>query len=320
MKIFPPFRLDAADQSLWRENQRVPLTPKAFAVLHYLVERAGRLVTQNELLEALWPDTFVQPEVLKSQILDVRTALGDRPKDPLFIETIPRRGYRFIASVRDAAASSALAPARENLVGRDAALGALRACLDRAATGQRQIVFLTGEQGMGKTTVVDAFLREAGADGIACARGQCLDSYGGVKEPYYPVLEALGQLSRASNGEALARVLETNAPTWLVQLPALLKPEHRETLQRELTGATQERMIREINEALETLTSQNALVLLFEDLHWADTSTVDLDCRHRAPARKGQAAGAGNLSSGGHRSIAAPAEVHEPCPESAPSV
>src|SRR5215471_18555823 len=101
MKVFPPFRLDAADQSLWRGDQRVPLTPKAFAVLNYLVERAGRLVTQTELLQTLWPDTFVQPEVLKSQILDVRAALGDRPKDPLFIETVPRRGYRFIAPVRE---------------------------------------------------------------------------------------------------------------------------------------------------------------------------------------------------------------------------
>lgn len=103
MKEFHPFRLDPADKSLWRDRQRVPLTPKAFAVLQFLVERAGRLVTQAELLEALWPETFVQPEVLKSQILDVRTALGDRPKNPVFIETVPRQGYRFIAPVTDAA-------------------------------------------------------------------------------------------------------------------------------------------------------------------------------------------------------------------------
>ena len=101
MKEFHPFRLDAADQSLWRDGRRVPLTPKAFAVLQYLVDRAGRLVTQRELLDALWPNTFVQPEVLKSQVVDVRTALGDRPKNPLYIETVPRRGYRFIARVSD---------------------------------------------------------------------------------------------------------------------------------------------------------------------------------------------------------------------------
>lgn len=101
MKEFPPFRLDAVNQCLWRDNQRIALTPKAFSVLQYLVEHAGRLVTQSELLDALWTETFVQPEVLKSHILDVRGALGDDAKHPSFIETLPRRGYRFIATVRE---------------------------------------------------------------------------------------------------------------------------------------------------------------------------------------------------------------------------
>ena len=89
MKEFPPFRLDIENQYLLRGGERIALTPKAFSVLQYLVERAGRLVTQSELLEALWPDTFVQPEVLKSHILDIRNALGDDAKDPAFIETHP---------------------------------------------------------------------------------------------------------------------------------------------------------------------------------------------------------------------------------------
>ena len=87
MRAFPPFRLDTVNQCLWRhcegvEDQRVLLTPKAYAVLKYLVDRAGRLVGQDELLEAIWPDTFVQPEVLKYQIADVRGALGDLAKKP----------------------------------------------------------------------------------------------------------------------------------------------------------------------------------------------------------------------------------------------
>jgi TolB-like protein/Flp pilus assembly protein TadD len=101
MKEFPPFRLDTEGQCLWRGKERVALKPKAFSILCYLMERAGRLVTQNELLEALWPDTFVQPEVLKSHVMDVRNALGDDAKNPSFIETQHRRGYRFIAAVHD---------------------------------------------------------------------------------------------------------------------------------------------------------------------------------------------------------------------------
>src|ERR671925_1317387 len=106
MQDFPPFRLDTVNQCLWRlretaQAERLLLTPKAFAVLRYLVAHAGRLVTQEELLEAAWPETHVQPEVLKSRIFEVRSVLGDRPKTPRYIETLPRRGYRFIAAVRD---------------------------------------------------------------------------------------------------------------------------------------------------------------------------------------------------------------------------
>lgn len=101
MREFPPFRLDIENQYLWRGTERIALTPKAFSVLQYLVEHAGRLVTQGELLEALWPGTFVQPEVLKSHILDIRNALGDDARNPAFIETQPKRGYRFIAVVRN---------------------------------------------------------------------------------------------------------------------------------------------------------------------------------------------------------------------------
>ena len=137
MKEFPPFRLDTVNQFLWRrrgdkDDERISLTPRAFGVLRYLVEHAGRLVTQNELLEALWPDTFVQPEVIKSHVLDIRTALGDRPKDPQFIETLPRRGYRFIAPIKDDSTESTifLPPASGKLVGREAVLGRLsESCL-----------------------------------------------------------------------------------------------------------------------------------------------------------------------------------------------
>jgi TolB-like protein/DNA-binding winged helix-turn-helix (wHTH) protein len=79
----------------------VPITPKAFDVLAYLVEHAGQVVSQDELLRALWPETFVNPEVLRKYILEVRKALGDRPNNPEFIATLPKRGYRFVAPVTD---------------------------------------------------------------------------------------------------------------------------------------------------------------------------------------------------------------------------
>ena len=280
---FPPFRLDTINQCLWRrgdrgEDQRVPLKPKPFAILRYLVDHAGRLATQDELLDAVWPDTHVEPEVLKRHMFEIREVLGDNPRNPTYIETLPRRGYQFIAPIHNAAPAElhlAEISARTKIVGRDRPLGELRASLQKALAGQRQIVFVTGEPGLGKTTVVDEFQRQASAGApIRVARGQCVEGYGG-KEAYYPVLEALGNLCRGPEGDSVVRILAAQAPTWLVQFPALVRREQRETLQREIQGATRQRMLREICEALETITSEKPLLLILEDLNWADPSTVD---------------------------------------------
>jgi DNA-binding winged helix-turn-helix (wHTH) protein len=104
MKTFKTFRLDSANHILWRNGDRVPIAPKGFDVLAYLVEHAGRVVTQDEILGALWPETYVNPEVFRKYFLEVRRALGDRPNKPEFIETMPKRGYRFIAPVIDESA------------------------------------------------------------------------------------------------------------------------------------------------------------------------------------------------------------------------
>jgi TolB-like protein/DNA-binding winged helix-turn-helix (wHTH) protein/Flp pilus assembly protein TadD len=101
MKSFKAFRLDTANHVLWRDGDRVPIAPKAFDVLAYLVEHAERVVTQDEILEALWSETYVNPEILRKYILEIRKILGDRPDNPEFIETLPKRGYRFVAPVID---------------------------------------------------------------------------------------------------------------------------------------------------------------------------------------------------------------------------
>src|SRR5215813_9840055 len=111
MKLFKTFRLDTTDHLLWRDGNRVPVSPKAFDVLSYLVKHAGRVVTQDEILEALWSETYVNPEVLRKYILEIRKALGDRPDNPEFIETVPKRGYRFVAPVLEEEAAEPLVAA-----------------------------------------------------------------------------------------------------------------------------------------------------------------------------------------------------------------
>jgi predicted ATPase/DNA-binding winged helix-turn-helix (wHTH) protein len=276
MRHFRLFRLDTVNQCLWHGEARAELTPKAFGVLRYLVEHSGRLVTQEELLEALWPATYVNPEVLRKYVLEIRRVLGDRPEKPTYIETRPKRGYQFVATVVDEIPTETLPSGTKKIVGREPALSDLGGCLARTQRGERQILFITGEPGIGKTALIDEFQRHTRADvsEICIVRGQCVEGYGG-KEPYYPVLEAVAELCRVSGGE-FVRTLERQAPTWLVQFPAFLKNERRQTLPREVAGATSKHMLREINEAIETITSEKPVLLILEDLHWADHSTVDL--------------------------------------------
>jgi hypothetical protein len=129
-------------------------------------------------------------------------------------------------------------------------------------------------------------------------------------------------LWRGAGGDAVVQTLATHAPTWLVQFPALVTREHRETLQRELLGATRERMLREIAEALETLTAARPLLLIFEDLQWVDPATVDVLAalaRRRAPAHLLLVATSrpGDLAVGDHplQALTQDLRVHQLCHE-----
>jgi len=289
--IFDPFCLDLANGCLWRGSRAIKLRPKAFGVLDCLLRRPAQLVTKEELLNAVWPGTFVGEAVLKVAIRQIREALGDDQKSPRFIETAHRRGYRFIGQIRaneqepakdqeignNKAVSGSQLRATDSppgVVGRDEALSRLRSWFEKMLTGERQIVFVTGEAGIGKTALVDTFARSIASDrSIRIGRGQCLEQYG-TGEAYLPVLEAIGRLCREQ--ARVVDVLRAHAPMWLLQMPSLVSVSDRELLSREVSGATRERMLREMGEALETLSAELPLVLILEDLHWSDYSTLDL--------------------------------------------
>ncbi len=97
---FGPFLLDPAERVLTREGQPVPLTPKVFDLLLVLVENGGHLLGKKDLMEAVWPDSFVEEGNLTFSVSALRKALGEDRKEPQYIETVPRSGYRFVASVR----------------------------------------------------------------------------------------------------------------------------------------------------------------------------------------------------------------------------
>jgi len=288
--VFRPFHLDVANEQLWREAQQIALRPKPLAILRYLVEHPGRLVTKEELLKAIWPDIYVSEGVLKGYVRDLRRVLEDEPRRPRFIETVVRRGYRFIAPITTAqpiqnakfkmqnspsSQASSLKSLAPSFVGREAELGQLQEWLETALRGERQVVFVTGEVGIGKTTVVETFLLRAATGDVMVARGQCIEHYG-VGEAYLPILEAIRRICRNSGGERYVEVLRQHAPSWLVQMPALVSDAEFSVLSHKAQGATRERMLREMAEAVDVLTTETPLVLVLEDLQWSDYSTLDL--------------------------------------------
>ena len=285
-----PFCLDRVNECLWSGSREIKLRPKAFALLSHLMLRSGQLVSKEELLNTVWPETFVGDAVLKVTIGQLREALNDDSTAPKFIETAHRRGYRFTGKIAECGAeqtraqeigrSQGLSKAplavelAQEFVGREHVVSRMRGYLAKMLSGERQIIFVTGEAGIGKTTLVDAFARTiASNQNIRIARGQCLEHYG-TSEAYLPFLAAIGRLCREQ--QQIIEVLRAHAPMWLMQMPSLVSASERETLSRELAGATRERMLRESGGALEALTADQPLVLILEDLHWSDYSTLDL--------------------------------------------
>ena len=278
---FGEFSLDAPNGQLWRGNDEIRLSHKAIAVLDYLVQRPGQLVSRDELFAAVWPQVIVSDGTLGECIREVRKGLGDSARTPRYVETVHRRGYRFIGQPRgdtDGAQESAVAVAETRpgiVVGRDADLAQLTAYGDVSLSGTRQLVFVMGEPGIGKSTLIDVYVERLRAQG-ACwiGHGQCIDQYG-AGEAYLPILEAVGRLCREAAGAACIALLRNYAPTWLVQMPGLLSAGELESLQRQTAGATQRRMLREMAEALEAMSAETPVGLVFEDLHWSDHPTVE---------------------------------------------
>ena len=299
--VFPPFRIDVRGELVWRETQQVELRPKTFALLRYLVEHAGQLVTKDELLNAVWPGTVVGEAVLKVSIRELRNALGDMSGKPRFIETVHRRGYRFLPAVASQSVVSRQDEERQEsqskrqeitrdtfspvpspsypaplLVGRDTMLMQLHSLLTKAEHGEKQLVFVSGDAGIGKTALIDTFLSQVAADAtVWSVRGQCFEHYGS-QEAYLPILEVISGLCRRPERERIITLLQQYAPTWLMQLPGVLSGTEREALQRRLLGSSQDRMLREMADFLDVLSTQVSLIFVLEDLHWSDTSTLDL--------------------------------------------
>ncbi len=327
---FGPFRLTLTPLQLWRGQKLTPLQPRPLAVLRYFVEHPDTVISNEALRQVVWGRTVVSSTTVQVCVREVRKALGEEGRSPRYIETVGRDGYRFIGQIvsgqqgenqkskgknqKAKIGSLFLAPNTQhlapNLVGRDAELAHLHTLLEKAVRGERQLVFITGEAGIGKTALIDAFLsgirdwglgvgREEKKDwrredsypseskfqrpipnpqpptpSLWLGRGQCLEQYG-EGEAYLPVLEAVGQLCQHPDGGDFVAVLRRYAPTWLLHFPGIVGPEEWEALQRR-GAAPRSQMLREMADVLEAVSAEQTVILVLEDLHVSDPSTVEL--------------------------------------------
>ena len=209
----PKFTIDRPNQLLWRGDTPTKVPPKVFQFLAYLRDNPGRILEYEELLDAVWPREFVQPEILKTYIKTIRRLLEDDAQAPRFIETRPRSGYSFIGELPEHGNKVGGVPSR--LIGREAILASLRDAHLAALTGERRIVFVVGEAGIGKTRVIDEFLAGVSAQDSRMHRIDCAPVRH-APDSFSPARELAAVLSDdgvpvAPDAESLSRGLEQHA-------------------------------------------------------------------------------------------------------------
>ena len=269
-KHFSTFRFDVEDGTLWRGAEQVPLTGKAASLLRCLMGMAGSWVSKPTIMSVVWPDTHVQPDNIKVLVREIRQALGDGSRHSTFIKSAPGRGYSFIAEVTQPAAVVAAEPSSEirtpTFVNRGPELAALADALDAVRASARRLVLVSGEHGAGKTALCDAFVRTAHAAGpVRVCHGQCFDREL-PHEPYYTFLDALIALDRR-HPAFVPRILAQHAPSWLAQFPQWIGAG--------APAVHAVRMFDELGAALAALSHDLPLVLILEDLQWADADTIN---------------------------------------------
>jgi DNA-binding winged helix-turn-helix (wHTH) protein/tetratricopeptide (TPR) repeat protein len=280
---FAGFELDEVRCELRRGGQPVALEPKTFDLLAFLVRHRHRVVSKDELFRAVWPEVVVSDSALTNCLWAARKALRDAGEPAPSIQTVHRRGYRFALAVEERVAPEAAGATRAPLplppalararaapfVGRAAALDALRAGLARAARGQGGVVLLGGEAGIGKTRLVAELAADPAAARFRVCYGACDEIAGAAA--YAPFVEALAPLRGQLAPAALTALLGDDA-AWIARVvPALAPsrtavPEAPPHQERYLVFGSVARLI-------DRLARMQPVLLILEDLHWADEAT-----------------------------------------------
>lgn len=286
---FGPFRLDTATQLLWKEASNITLTPKVYRLLLYFLQHSGRLISHAELFDIVWNGRNVSDSALRLAVNSLRKALQDESKAPRYILTVCKRGYRFLAEVivkdchqnPDAGEIIPLqyrpqAQVCPTWIEYTQELMKLQEAFQQASNGERRLIFLHGEQGIGKTTLLDMFLTKTQHPELAVLLARCVQMREAA-EPFLPLLEALELHCREPYGRFLIERLNQLAPSWLYQMLNVLDHDEIAMLQPKVTHINTGRMLREGADFFEALCNNDSIfILILDNAHWSDESTLDL--------------------------------------------
>jgi len=284
---FGPYCLDTSTMLLCCKGRTTRLTPKVYRLLIYFLQHPGRLISHAELLNTVWDGRIVDHSALRQAINSLRVALGNKTDSSLHISTVPKCGYRFLSEVK---VNSSNQTTKENnntlqycLQSKDTwgclestqEMKFLTEAFHHTSNGDRLLVFLSGKQGFGKTTLIDAFLANVKHPRLSILRARCVQMTG-ASEAFLPLLEAIVRRCREPNGRWLIERLNQSAPSWLYQIQNEISNEVIATFQLKLSHSNRSRMMREGAELFQTLSHNSHFILVLDNAQWSDESTLDL--------------------------------------------
>ena len=284
--FFGPFRLDPTNECLWRGRKEIRLHPKAFGLLRYLMEHPGQMMTKGSLLETIWPGVHVTEAILSVYVAEIRKALGEHPKKPVFIETLHRRGYRFIAPVtidrtteitQSAAGSeellrpnvpeAATAIGAEPIIGREKELAFLLDKLTGALQGTGSVVFATGPAGIGKTRLVREVRHQAARSGFQWFAGKYEKS---GNYPYAAWVDMLtGYLQQKDAASLHVLIGPYTAELASIVPGVMLRANSTKSVAPQDSEIERTRLLEAWTHLFSQISRETPLVLFLDDAQWA---------------------------------------------------
>jgi DNA-binding winged helix-turn-helix (wHTH) protein/tetratricopeptide (TPR) repeat protein len=284
---FDCYRLDERERQLLRGADVVPLPPKVFDLLTVLVQNPGRLLSKQDLLDMVWSGVVVEEGSLARGVSSLRRVLGPTADQQDYIQTVSKRGYRFVAHVRETTEAagedarldipplpSLLTVAAIDFVGREAELVRMQDVWGRAKGGRHQLLLVAGEPGIGKTRLALEFARGCAADGSVVLAGYSDEE---TLVPYQPFVECLNWFVRHSPPAELRRQLAAIGggaelgplvPELRNRIPDLPTPVRADP------EGERYRLFETVAALVSLVSRERPMLLVFDDLHWADRATL----------------------------------------------